>query len=384
MTTEFLEKLADSLTRETFIKLTLARPTAAMLDLKNIYVRRVEIKNQLKLSFTFRYATRDEVKNLSDTEGLDFIKTQIGTAFLNADLMTTEADFSVQCDKKGEQSRFFSKKPSHTEGSKTAEHDVEKHRLLDAKQPYFHALEITDKQGNVTPTGQKKFKQIDKYIGIIAALVREADLPNEVKIADFGSGKGYLTFALYDFLTNSLKMHPSVLGFELREKLVDFCNALAEKNQFDGLKFIAKDINEVELERLDMLIALHACDTATDVAIAKGIRADAQIIVVAPCCHKQLRKQLNVTTELQPILQHGILEERQAEMLTDGIRALLLEANGYRTKVFEFISTEHTPKNVMIVGIKSKPNPKALEQIAAIKTHFGIGFHALEKLLGMP
>jgi hypothetical protein len=130
-----------------------------------------------------------------------------------------------------------------------------------------------------------------------------------------------------------------------------------------------------------MLIALHACDIATDIAIAKGIMADASIIVVAPCCHKQVRKQMNCTTEMQAILQHGIMEERQAELITDGIRALLLEANGYKTKVFEFISTEHTSKNLMITALKAKPNPDALAKIAAIKQQFGVEYHYLEKLL---
>jgi Methyltransferase domain len=182
-------------------------------------------------------------------------------------------------------------------------------------------------------------------------------------------------------LVNNLKTTPSVLGFELRENLTQFCNELAQKSDFSKLNFVAQDINDYKTERLDMLIALHACDIATDIAIAKGIQAGAKIIVVAPCCHKQIRKQLHAQNEMQPILKYGILEERQAELLTDGIRALLLEANGYKTKVFEFISTEHTPKNVMIVGIKSIPKKEALAQVEAIKKHYGIEYHALEKML---
>jgi SAM-dependent methyltransferase len=375
----FAEKLAQSIHNQTFIKITLSKPTVDS-ELKNIYGRLVEIKKQTRLSFTFRYKTRDEVKNYAYTEGASFLTEQLGTTFLNADVWTTVADFSLQIDKKGE-ARFSEKKPSHTEGSVLVQHDNEKTRRLDPQQPYFHALEITDAKGVVTPTGQKKFRQIDKYIEIIASLVRETDLPNDPIIVDMGSGKGYLTFALYDFLKNNLKKDPSVFGIELRPKLVDFCNKLREKCQFEKLSFIAQDINAFETERLDMLIALHACDTATDVAIAKGIRSGAKIIVVAPCCHKQLRKELNVSNEMQPILRHGILEERQAELLTDGIRALLMEAHGYKTKVFEFISTEHTPKNVMIVGIKSKPKKEAFAQVEAIRKHYGIGFHALEKLI---
>ena len=161
-----------------------------------------------------------------------------------------------------------------------------------------------------------------------------------------------------------------------------FCNSLAEELQYTGLHFIAEDINDYQPERLDMLIALHACDTATDLAIAKGIRGGAQIIIVAPCCHKQIRGQMSCQTTLQPILKHGILEERQAELLTDGIRSLLLEAHGYQARVFEFISTEHTAKNLMITGIKrGKASVEALEKVQSIKQAYGIEFHYLEKLL---
>jgi SAM-dependent methyltransferase len=376
----FVEKIKQSIHNQTFIKITLAKPKTDT-ELKNLYGRILEIKKQPRLSLTFRYKTRDEVKNYEFTEGVAFLSTQLGTAFMNADMWTTEADVSLQIHKKGE-ARLMEKKPTNREGVIQTQHNHEKTRRLDPQQPYFHALEITDAKGNVTPTGQKKFRQIDKYIEIIESLVRETDLPNDPIIVDMGSGKGYLTFALYDFLKNNLKRDPSVFGIELRPKLVEFCNKLGQKCNFEKLSFIAQDINEFETERLDMLIALHACDTATDIAIAKGIRSGAKIIVVAPCCHKQLRKQLNVTNEMQPILRHGIMEERQAELLTDGIRALLMEAHGYKTKVFEFISTEHTPKNVMIVGIKSnKPKLEALAQVVAIKKHYGIGFHALEQMI---
>jgi SAM-dependent methyltransferase len=386
----FIEKLTQSFHNQTFIKITLAKPKTDT-ELKNLYGRIVEIKKQPRLSLTFRYKTRDEVKNYEITEGVSFLSNQLGTAFMNADMWTTEADVSLQIDKKGE-GRLIEKKPSTviatqeaTLGGVIHQHNHEKTRRLDPQQPYFHALEITDTKGNVTPTGQKKFRQIDKYIEIIESLLRETDLPNDPIIVDMGSGKGYLTFALYDFLKNNLKQDPSVFGIELRPKLVEFCNKLSERCHFDKLSFIAQDINAFETERLDMLIALHACDTATDIAIAKGIRSGAKIIVVAPCCHKQLRKQLrennSVTNEMHPILRHGIMEERQSELLTDGIRALLMEAHGYKTKVFEFISTEHTPKNVMIVGIKSKPKREALAQVEAIKKHFGIGFHALERMI---
>ncbi len=199
-----------------------------------------------------------------------------------------------------------------------------------------------------------------------------------------GSGKGYLTFALYDFLKNSLNLQTQITGIEFREELVEKSNTLAKKAGFNNLKFKQGSIEQSEIGQIDVLIALHACDTATDEAIYKGIKSDASLIIVAPCCQKQIRKQFDVQNEMASIVKHGILKEQQAVIITDGIRALILEAFGYKTKVFEFISTEHTPKNTMIVGTKhnNKINKvEILEKVNAIKKLFGIEYHHLEKLL---
>lgn len=374
-------KVLQSIDNHIFVKMTLSK-SKLKSDLTHIYIRLIEIKNMPKLSFTYRYKTRDEVKNYDITEGVSYIEQQIGSVFLNVVLITQESQTTLIFNKKGENPTLNSHKNTSSQSSTIQAHNKEKKRLLNPSQAYFHALEITDLKGAVTPNGQKKFKQINKYIEIIDSILKERPLPSDAIIADFGSGKGYLTFALYDHLVNNLAMTPSVSGFELRENLTLFCNDLAKKEGFERLNFVAQDINAYQTERLDMLIALHACDIATDIAIAKGIKANAEIIIVAPCCHKQIRKALDVKNEMQPILKYGILEERQAELLTDGIRALILEANGYKTKVFEFVGTEHTPKNVMIVGVKTNfKKTEALEQVEAIKAHYGISYHALEQFL---
>ena len=204
-----------------------------------------------------------------------------------------------------------------------------------------------------------------------------------LRIVDMGSGKGYLTFALYDYLVNILNLQAKVTGVEIRENLIEICNEIAQNSKFENLHFEQGFIQGYELPKTDILIALHACDTATDEAIAKGIKADAQLIVCAPCCHKQIRKQIKDDSLLEPILNFGILKERQAEIVTDTIRALILESNGYKTKVFEFISMDHTGKNVMIVGQKRREAVDAkiyLDKVEELKKQFGIEFHYLEKL----
>ncbi|HSC75164.1 MAG TPA: SAM-dependent methyltransferase, partial [Pseudomonadales bacterium] len=201
---------------------------------------------------------------------------------------------------------------------------------------------------------------------------------------DFGSGKGYLTFALHDYLRHTLHNKAEVTGVELREELVALCNTAAAKLDYEGLSFVCGDVKTHAPDNIDVMIALHACDTATDYAIHYGIRANASIILCSPCCHKQLRPQLQSPALLQPMLQFGVHMGQEAEMITDSLRALLLEANGYDTKVFEFVSLEHTNKNKMILAVKKsiQTSPDLiLKQIADIKQFYGITEHCLETLL---
>lgn len=384
---QFLTSFRTAFESGKLLKCTLSKPTAAAPnELKNIYLRPVQLKKGLFVAFNFRYKTRDEAKNFDLDEALQRLQTMLGKEFLNADLLTPDRDYNLSFSKTGE-AVFFSKKASHT-GAADTSHDRAKQRLLDPAAPWLHALGVTNAKGQVLADAQDKWRQINKYLEIIESLLRDCPLPSDARVADMGSGKGYLTFALYDFLKNKMGMAPQITGIELRPKLVEFCNKAAQDADFQNLKFISQDISEYHPERLDMLIALHACDTATDLALAAGIRNKAKIIVAAPCCHKQIRKEMHAHNELAPLLRHGILEERQAEIVTDGTRALLLEAEGYETRVFEFISTEHTAKNVMItatadVGRKTldERRQKALEKVAALKAGFGIREHYLEKLL---
>jgi SAM-dependent methyltransferase len=384
---QFLASFRTAFESSKLLKCTLSKPTsAAPEDLKNVYLRPVQLKKGLFVAFNFRYKTRDEAKNFDLDEAIQRIQAMLGKEFLNADLLTPDRDYNLSFSKNGEPV-FFSKKASHA-GTPDTAHDRPKHRLLDPAAPWLHALGVANAKGQVLADAQDKWRQINKYLEIIESLLRECPLPLDAHIADMGSGKGYLTFALYDFLKNKMSMAPQITGIELRPELVEFCNKTAQDAGFQGLKFISQDISEFRPERLDMLIALHACDTATDLALAAGIHNKAKIIVVAPCCHKQIRKEMQARNELAPLLRHGILEERQAEIVTDGIRALLLEAEGYETRVFEFISTEHTAKNVMITAtvndkrLKAKDQkPKALEKVAALKAGFGFQEHYLEKLL---
>jgi SAM-dependent methyltransferase len=265
-------------------------------------------------------------------------------------------------------------------------HDKIKERpIKTTNNIYLEKLGVVDFNWNVRKDMNDKYRQINRYIELLKPYLTDALLPDNCHIVDMGSGKGYLTFALYDYITNVLKKRIRMTGVEMRKELVDQCNNIAKESGFANLDFVHGTIREVNFDSIDVLIALHACDTATDDAIYRGIKSNSSLIVCVPCCHKQIRNDLCISAFLGAMLKHGILQERQAEIITDGLRAMLLEASGYKTSVFEFVSTEHTPKNVMIVGEKAtrgnQNKQQLLNDIASIKRLYGIRKHYLETLL---
>ncbi|MCM2345007.1 MAG: SAM-dependent methyltransferase [Alphaproteobacteria bacterium] len=382
-TSEFLIFLHEALLDGSLVKLSLGHYTGKEEGLKQIHIRRITVKRQEVLSFTYRYKTRDIVKNFPFAEAEEKIEALLGKDFLTASLFTTAFDLSYE----GQKNTLKKTPPSHKEVP-AASHDHAKVRQLDTKGNWLHALGITDADGHVKKDAQDKFRQIDKYIETLAAQLKDIAVKDGLRVVDMGAGKGYLTFALYDYLTTKLNIKAKVTGVEYRQDMVDLCNKIARDVGFTGLGFVQGAIDDYDSTGVNVLIALHACDTATDDAIAKGIGAGADLIVVAPCCHKQMRREMEARKAAGPldvVLRHGIFMERQAEMVTDGLRALLLEYQGYSTKVFEFISDAHTPKNVMIVAVRNpkakRHDPAILQKIEETKDFFGIRQHQLEKNL---
>ncbi|MBK9256719.1 MAG: SAM-dependent methyltransferase [Saprospiraceae bacterium] len=377
--TRFLDKISAKIENSLLFKISLSKPRKPSETLLNIYMKPVEIKGVLMYQLTFRNKTNDFVSNISAEKLCETVSFQLTEHFLNADLISDDEIVTLLTNKKGH-SKLLVKK-TKTESSISLDHDRHKQRHVPSGRPYLHLLGLADKNGVIYDKAQKKYRQINKYIEIIENLLKDHPTDKAMNIADMGSGKGYLSFALYDYLVYEKKISVQLTGYELRQDMVEKCNKISSDLHFKNLHFVEQNIEQIILPKTDMVIALHACDIATDMAIAKGIDSNADYIVVAPCCHKQIRKDMKDNNELSPILSNGILRERQAELITDGIRALLMEANGYKTQVFEFISTEHTAKNVMITGVKSKARPEAYDEISKIKKLFGIEFHYLEKLL---
>ncbi|MGY6647378.1 class I SAM-dependent methyltransferase [Wenyingzhuangia sp. IMCC45574] len=376
---KLFEEVRASILADTFVKMTLSKPIRKNDGLRNVYIRLVTIQNQQQLQFTYRNKTNDVVKNFTLEEALEQVGELLLTTFRSGVVFTLPDDIQVFVSKK---KAITLKKVAPSFTNKLPDtHDRPKEKRAANKDYLFH-LGVTDKEGSVIPKMADKYRQINKYLEIIESLVNGVKLPKKIQIVDMGSGKGYLTFALYDYLKNERKRDVSVTGIELREGLVTYCNDVAKKCGFDELSFESKMIQDYENKKIDILIALHACDTATDDAIAKGIVSNASLVICAPCCHKQVRQQLKGVEQESPLLKYGIFKERQFEMITDTIRALILEKNQYSTKVFEFISNEHTRKNVMLVGSKNnkKVDKKGIdEKIKDLKDQYHIDYHYLEK-----
>jgi len=382
-----LQSFFESLQKNTFVKAQLINKSDGLEMFKSIQIKLVEIKREKKVSFNYRFQRKDMIKNYSFDEAYEHIQRYINDLKVTSfKFFTLKVDVELRANKKREW-KEYNTKPTF-DALLPLSHDRKKNRKLENnKQTYLKELRILDKNGEVYKNAQDKFKQINHYIEVLSSMLKQLPPKEEIKVADMGSGKGYLTFALYDYLNNVLKKKSSVVGVEFRSDLVQLCNSIAQKSNFEHLKFVEGTIQNFEVDTLDVLVALHACDTATDDAIAKGIQKNATLIVVAPCCHKQVRREIEKAkpkNDLSCMIQYGTFLERQAEMLTDSIRALIMNYFGYTTKVLEFVSDSHTPKNVLVVGIKNKENyskEKVLEEIKKQKAFFGIKEHALEALL---
>ena len=388
--TEWLVALGAAFGAGAFIRLSVAKPAAAAGDLKSVEIRPILVKREMKLSFTYHHKTRDIVKNYPLAEAKGLLAELLTDRFSSGRLHTLEADWSLT--RQGGKSSLSRSKATLTAVPELS-HNRARNRLIGgAGRAYLHALGLTDAAGQVLKSAADKFRQINKYIEILDGLIKQLPEGKPLRIVDMGAGKGYLTFALYDHLAHTLKRPVEVVGVEARGDLVQLCNGIAEAADFGGLRFAEGSIAGFDCEGADVVIALHACDTATDDALAKAVKAGAALIVVAPCCHKQIRREMGQASPGNPLaflLRHGTYVERLAEMLTDGMRAQLLELSGYDSKLFEFISDAHTPKNVMIVAQRRQvPRSaaglaKLTAEIAAAKQSFGIGKHQLERLLGL-
>lgn len=376
----FLDKLRDSLRDGSFVKLTLSEPGAGADELRNVYGRVVEIKGARQLSLVFHHARRDVTTNLDFEPGVARVGELLGVRFVRGYLFTTSGDWQwYRGEVKASRPRF-SVAPAPA-------HDRKKAAPLAADSAFLTALGVTNGAGEPRPGMADKLRQIQRFTELLGHLLDDSPLRErrELRVLDLGSGKGYLTFAAHAFL-RSRGIAAEITGVEVRDDLAAFTERTARALDCDGLQFVRGRIGEYQpLAPIDLLIALHACDTATDDALALGVRCGAALLVAAPCCHQEIRAQLQPPPVLRDVLRHGILAEREAEIVTDGLRALLLEIHGFKASVFEFISPEHTSKNLMLAAHRRprSPDPAPLRaRLRALLDFYGIREQHLARLLG--
>jgi hypothetical protein len=408
----FLEALAQGVADGSVTRVLLSKPTAKGDDLERVTARPLALRGERCLSFVFKHRTKDITKNEPVADALETLASLVGARFAHAHLFTHDAELQLMMSRKG---RYTLHRARVAAGGAAADatrsavlaagdedgaqHDRQKHRFLSLDAPFLAELGVTTARHELVPAMARKWKQINKFVEVMSHALESAGIgpTAPLNIVDFGAGKGYLTFALHDFLRRQAGGAPralDIVGVELRPDLVKLCNDAIAACRLEGLRFEAGDVGSFVPQRLDVMIALHACDTATDHALHTGIRAGAAIIMCSPCCHKQIRPQMQMPPLLKPMLQHGIHLGQQAEMVTDGLRALLLEAHGYDAQVFEFVALEHTSKNKMILAVRRtgrQDTPQALRrradvlaQIAELKQFYGIREHCLETLLAAP
>ncbi|MBQ3845072.1 MAG: methyltransferase [Bacteroidales bacterium] len=380
---KFFEKLESVLQNNTMVKITLSKPVVKNDDLRNVYIKPILLKDRKMCQFTYRYERRDETKNFDAVQTMEQVRSLVPTNFQNVSLFTFTEDVTLLVSKKGKPT-LMCKKINETREVDLS-HDHEKQRLIDPTNPWWHLLGLTSRDGKVLADMQHKFKQICKYVEIVDGVMRQTKFGDEIHIADMGAGKGYLTFALYEYLTTHYDKKIVMEGVEIRPELVEKINEIIRINASlingrSNMQFIQNSIADYKPSKLDVLIALHACDTATDDAILKGVRNNAKLIICAPCCHKQIRREMEKSGKTDAMTRFGIFLERQSVMITDAVRALVLEYCGYKTQVMEFIEIDNTPKNVLLVGRKSdKPVDKdaIAKQIRGLLEQYGIVEHYL-------
>jgi SAM-dependent methyltransferase len=341
--------------QESFVRAVLSgRRRNMQTEFERIDIRPVQLKDGLKLQLVMSEEKQDTTKNIEAKK--ENILEILNSGYANILIEHTAGSLSVRITKKGE--ALIHEAKGVFERSLT--HDRAKERLLDASDPFLIEVGISDHKGSIKPSMQDKYRQVEEFLRILEPALPEKK--EKLSIVDLGCGHAYLTFATHQYLHKS-GIDAKVIGIDVRETSRDRNNAIAKKLGITGsIEFRAEEISETAIESADIAIALHACDTATDDAIAWGVQHGVQLLLIAPCCHHDLQVQMQDIPEPWPMLtRHGIMRERLGDLLTDSFRTQILKLLGYRVDAIEFIGGEHTPRNLMIRATKTGAKPEAIE-----------------------
>lgn len=353
-----LYKLQDFINIDDFIKAIISNPIKKSENLpKKIDIKKIMLKNKLYFQFIYYIDKKVIHENIEDSSLiLEKIINLMSENFKQCDISANNS-LTLLMNKKGD-FKITGIKKTVTIDNTPQSHNKAKNYILKEGEyiDWLYKLGVIDKNGIVISHKQKKFRQINKFLEMLKDI--EENLPNNAKIIDMGCGKSYLTFAMYHYFNIIKEKNVTINGYDLKKDVVEHCNKLAKEFNFKNLQFFNEDIQNIDKsENINMIISLHACDTATDYAIYFGVKLNCDIILSVPCCQHELFKQIK-NNELSSMLSYGILKERFSSLLTDNLRADALKLCGYKTNIIEFIDMEHTPKNIMIKAIKNKNSAK--------------------------
>ena len=379
---ELSELLSNAAANKALVKATFSSPRSPESLFLRVAVRPIEVRGGSMLQFTSQTATQEFHKNLSLDEAANELVRLATKDFKNSHFTTDSASFEARFSKKGK--CFLSKKPIATTTLSVPleqPHNQLRNHLIPEGTPCPFLVEtgIMSKTGIVLASHSRKFRQINRFLEFIHDIAESLPSDRTIRVIDFGCGKSYLTFATHYLLTTILKRDVEIIGLDRREDVVKTCSAIVERLGIQNLRFTVGDIaGYVSNANVDMVISLHACDTATDEAIAQAIRWQSKAILAVPCCQHELNSHLSASA-LAPVTSFGISKERFASLATDSMRVALLNAVGYQTQLLEFIETEHTPKNLLIRSVRNQECPAT---DAKTRSRSEVG--TLRALLGIP
>ena len=377
-----------ALDANTFVELTMKGPVRGPeVPWRKVTVRPVLIKGRRHLQFSMFDEKRDLSKNFEGEDAASRLDEVLAIPFSSISVRTTDSRLQVQVTKKGKVILHEDRGEGRVPDAPVLAHDRAKNVPLPARgdDDFLSKTGIVNGDGEVRPHMRGKYTQINEFLQLLehtGELERIESRP--MRIIDCGCGSAYLTFAAYHYLNHVRGIPTAVTGIDSNRGLIEKCSRQRDELGYEAARFVASPIVGYEPEdRPDIVLALHACDTATDDALGQAVRWGARVILAVPCCHHDLNRQLKNAGPLAPVMRHGILKQRMGDILTDSFRALILRLMGYRTDVIEFVSTEHTAKNLMIRAVASAPpgDPALAEEYRRLKEFWGVAPY-LEKLLG--
>lgn len=346
-----LEEILDAVLNWELLDMTLSNRKNAG-DIQKIKIRPVIIKDNLVFQAAQYTKTQVFHKNIAEDEIRDWVLECIRNDFKQTQIKTGDKEYTILSGKKG---NVTVKEREAVGGRKgNLSHNRKKTYILPegTPVPFLVDLGVMTAEGKIVRSKYDKYRQINRFLEFIQDVLPELPKDRELTMIDFGCGKSYLTFAMYYYLNILMGYSVKMIGLDLKEDVIRHCNELRDKYGYDQLEFIHGDIADFEgADSVDMVVTLHACDTATDHALYKAIRWNARVILSVPCCQHELNGQIK-NDMLAPVFHYGLLKERMAALITDGLRGQLLEVMGYKTQLLEFIDMEHTPKNILIRAVR--------------------------------